>query len=790
MSKFFRSSTSSSTSSSDDNDSPIDQSGAEDDSNTRAEPHDSTTDVATALGTLNHNSAGNGLHSQMLLHALLEERCMNEALKEHRTKVGGRVRRDDAMVQRIANGKYQHLCNLLARHGLISPGLEANKLLSARQRYRDGLDLLSQGSTPSSTQQATISEDLGRLLTRKQSLPAMGAGYGRRFHTGGEMRSPPLHSNHTTSAKAGDEQAIDQGLQLFRPHSETPSVIDTLVPTHPMLEPSRYLRDFDGLSVLGKGGYGVVYHVRNRLDGLQYAVKKIPISPARMARIQKRGQVELDELLLELRTLARLDHPNIVRYFAGWIEWTNVSSLHPTGLESGLLTGSGWLPRSAISQDAVRGASDDRSLQRIVTESEAELVDVLFERSNSAEMTSAATNSMSPPREASWSASASDLQAEEGIARPANKVAGIPSRRAAPIQASKPFHEHISPKFYNASNFTPSMPDTVLALHLQMGLYPMTLADTLSSNNGSDAAVTPLTHCFHLQRSISILLAIVDGVEYLHDHGIVHRDLKPANIFIAAKASQRGLCSECHAAGHVQPGTLEVRIGDFGLVAKLAQSRSAREASPGQADSSTVGAAADSCEPTTAILPPWRSLMLAPTAPTAPKHEAAPQEAVEVPSSANGSGTAVGTELYRPKRDPKHKQHLDIYALAIIAFELLYKFDTRMERHQAIQALKDHGTFPDDFMRRSVPQNGAAPHIHCVADVLIDRLCPASPSSAALPQPSGFEVDTAAPCPDRGHTQADSAERMKDCIRKMLAHDLDLTLKSIREDLLAAVGKT
>ncbi|KAK1061798.1 hypothetical protein LTR12_001975 [Friedmanniomyces endolithicus] len=789
MSKFFRSSTSSSTSSSDKNDSLTDRSGTEDDSNARAEPDDSTTDVTTALGTLNHNSADNGLHSQMLLHALLEERCTNEALKEHRTKVGGRVQRDDAMVRSIANVKYQQLCTLLARHGLISPGLEANELLSARQRYRNGLDLLSQGSTPSSTQQANISGDLGRLLTRNQSLPAMGAGYDARSNTGGEMRFSPLHSNHTTSAKAGGEQSIGQDLELFRPHSETPSVIDTLVPSHPMLEPSRYLRDFDELAVLGKGGYGVVYQVRNRLDGLQYAVKKVPISQARMARIQKRGQVELDELLLELRTLARLDHPNIVRYFAGWIEWTDVSSLHPIGLESGLLTGSGWLPRSATSQDAVHGASDDRSLQRIVTESEAELVDVVFERSDPAEKTSAATTSMSPPREASWSASASNLQAEEGIARPANKVAGIPSRRAAPIQASKPFHEHISPKVYDASNFTRSMPDTVLALHLQMGLYPMTLADILSSNDGSDAAVTPLTHCFHLQRSISILLAIVDGVEYLHDHGIVHRDLKPANIFMAANATQRDLCSECHAAGHVQPGTLEVRIGDFGLVAKLAQSGSTREASPGQAGFSTVGAAADSCEPTTAILPPRRSLMLAPTAPTAPKHEAALEEAVEVPSSAHGSGTAVGTGLYRPKRNPKHKQHLDIYALAIIAFELLYKFNTRMERHQAIQALKNDGTFPDDFMRESVPQNGAAPHSHRVADIHVDRPCPASASPTSLPPPLEFKVDTKAPRPDR-HTQADFAERMKDCIRKMLAHDPDVTLKSIREDFLAAVGNT
>ncbi|KAK0305740.1 hypothetical protein LTR82_016676 [Friedmanniomyces endolithicus] len=785
MSKFFRSPTSPSTSSSDDNDSVDDGHGTSDNGDTRAEPDDSTTDVTTTLSNLNNGSTDNGHHSQMLLHALLEERCTNEALKEHQTKIGGRVQRDDAMVRSTANAKYQHLCTLLARHGLIAPGLEADKLFSARQSYRDGLNLLSQGCTSSFTQQANITGDLGRLLTRNQSLPAMGTGYGLRSVPGGEMRLSPLHSNYTTSTKAGGERAIDQDLQLFRLHSETPSVIDTLVPNHPMLEPSRYLRDFDEIAVLGKGGYGVVYHVRNRLDGLQYAVKKVPISPARMARIQKRGQVELDELLLELRTLARLDHPNIVRYFAGWIEWTDVSSLHPTGLESGLSTGSRGLPCSALSQDAVQGANDDRSLQRIATESETELADIVFERSNSAEKTSAAAScSTSYPRKPSWSASISDFHTAGNIARPAHNVAAAPLRRTASIQASKPTYEHVSPKSYDTSRFTRSIPDTVLALHLQMGLYPMTLADVFSTNGCSDATLTPLTHCFHLQPSISILLALVDGVEYLHNHGIVHRDLKPANIFIAADASKQGLCSECHVAGHAQPGTLEVRIGDFGLVATLAQSRPTSEASP----ASNAEATADSCEPTTAVMSPSRHLALESTVANAAEHVATSKEAVEA-SGANGSGTAVGTELYRPKRVPKHKQHLDMYALAIIAFELLYKFNTRMERHHAIHALKDHSKFPNDFMRPSVPQNAEAQRSHLVADIPVDSSAPLGVTPAPLPQPSGFEVDTAAPRPDR-HTQTDSAERMKACIGSMLAHDPEVTLKSIREDLLAAVRKS
>ena len=40
---------------------------------------------------------------------------------------------------------------------------------------------------------------------------------------------------------------------------------------------SRYQEEFVEINRLGKGGFGSVFKVKNKLDGREYAVKKIPL---------------------------------------------------------------------------------------------------------------------------------------------------------------------------------------------------------------------------------------------------------------------------------------------------------------------------------------------------------------------------------------------------------------------------------------------------------------------------------------------------------------------------------
>jgi eukaryotic translation initiation factor 2-alpha kinase 3 len=333
-----------------------------------------------------------------------------------------------------------------------------------------------------------------------------------------------------------------------------------------------------------------------------YAVKKVPLSATRLQRIQRRGQAELEDVLREIRTLARLDHPNIVRYFGGWIEWVDGTS--PAAVVEN------------ISEDnAVTGADD-----------------VVFEDSSHF----SAARLMQMPSQPSPSIDGSSLRR---VGTRSSNNASVSDNDDSTETVDRTFDPSLSVQS-GASNIAFAEP--TLALHMQMSLHPMTLADFLSPAGGASSLTPNLEHCYHIPPSLSIMHAILDGIEYLHNEGIAHRDIKPANIFLGPQNNLRAtsgsidlmLCHECREQHTANPIRLEVRIGDFGLVAVA---------------------------------------------------ESDVQQ-------------AVGTEIYRPLESTEtSSSSLDVYASGIVAFELLRKFDTKMERHQTIQKLKEEGEFPPGF---------------------------------------------------------------------------------------------
>lgn len=76
---------------------------------------------------------------------------------------------------------------------------------------------------------------------------------------------------------------------------------------------SRYMEDFEEISILGEGSFGKVTKCKNRLDGMHYAVKQT-------SNFIK-GQKDEEYVLREVHALATLaDNPFIVRYYSSWIE--------------------------------------------------------------------------------------------------------------------------------------------------------------------------------------------------------------------------------------------------------------------------------------------------------------------------------------------------------------------------------------------------------------------------------------------------------------------------------------
>ncbi|XP_043935218.1 eukaryotic translation initiation factor 2-alpha kinase 3 [Protopterus annectens] len=74
---------------------------------------------------------------------------------------------------------------------------------------------------------------------------------------------------------------------------------------------SRYLTDFDPVQCLGRGGFGVVFEARNKVDDCNYAIKRIRLPNKDLAR---------EKVMREVKALAKLEHHGIVRYFNAWLE--------------------------------------------------------------------------------------------------------------------------------------------------------------------------------------------------------------------------------------------------------------------------------------------------------------------------------------------------------------------------------------------------------------------------------------------------------------------------------------
>eukprot|EP00095_Tigriopus_kingsejongensis_P010151 maker-scaffold575_size133042-snap-gene-0.27 protein:Tk10151 transcript:maker-scaffold575_size133042-snap-gene-0.27-mRNA-1 annotation:"eukaryotic translation initiation factor 2-alpha kinase isoform x1" len=282
---------------------------------------------------------------------------------------------------------------------------------------------------------------------------------------------------------------------------------------------SRYLSDFEPVQCLGKGGFGVVFEAKNKLDDNRYAVKRI--------RLPKSDQAK-KKVMREVKFLAKLDHRNIVRYYNTWIEspppgWQEAQDRN-WRLEDLGVSMNGEIAPFSLSSDA--SGSSPHSVQSgslPATTCQNDSFSIVFEDDSKSTETPnlSQASSISSPTYSScddalqWAPSLSNN--EDGEDESDQHGPDGDSRAKLRLVGESPTHH--------------------VYLYIVMQLCQKeSLRDWL--RNCIDDRCR--------QRSLRMFHQICLGVDYVHSQRLIHRDLKPGNIFFSSDGT--------------------VKIGDFGLV--------------------------------------------------------------------------------------------------------------------------------------------------------------------------------------------------------------------------------
>ncbi|XP_036203483.1 eukaryotic translation initiation factor 2-alpha kinase 3 isoform X7 [Myotis myotis] len=459
---------------------------------------------------------------------------------------------------------------------------------------------------------------------------------------------------------------------------------------------SRYLTDFEPIQCMGRGGFGVVFEARNKVDDCNYAIKRIRLPNRELAR---------EKVMREVKALAKLEHPGIVRYFNAWLEappekWQEKMDEIWLKDES-----TDWPLSSPSPMDAP--SVKIRRMDPFSTKEHIEIIAPSPQRSRSFSVgiscgqTSSSESNFSPLEfsglglgDTSASVGAvhnlqdsclTDCDVEDGTMEgseeghsfelcPSEASPYVKSRErtsssivfedsgcdnASSKEEPKANQLHIGNHYANkltaAQHSSSKSSEPSLSISLSR---PTTLSLDLTKNTAEKLQPSSPKVYLYIQMQLCrkenlkdwmnsrcsmeergwdtclhIFLQIAEAVEFLHSKGLMHRDLKPSNIFFTMDDV--------------------VKVGDFGLVTAMDQ---------------------DEDEP----------MVLTP-----------------MPAYARHTGQ-VGTKLYMSPEQihgNNYSHKVDIFSLGLILFELLYPFGTQMERVRVLTDVRNL-RFPPLFTQK------------------------------------------------------------------------------------------
>ncbi|XP_068420799.1 eukaryotic translation initiation factor 2-alpha kinase 3 [Eschrichtius robustus] len=460
---------------------------------------------------------------------------------------------------------------------------------------------------------------------------------------------------------------------------------------------SRYLTDFEPIQCMGRGGFGVVFEARNKVDDCNYAIKRIRLPNRELAR---------EKVMREVKALAKLEHPGIVRYFNAWLEappekWQEKMDEIWLKDESTDWPLSSPSPADAPSVKICR-MDPFSTKERIEIIAPSPRSSRSFSVGISCGQTGSSKSQFSPlefsgmdHRDTSESVDAvcnlqdsclTDCEGEDGTRDgndeghsfelcPSEASPYVRSRertsssivfedsgcdnassKEEPKTNRPPIGNHCADKL-TAVQHSSSKSSSEPTLSISPS-RPTTLSLALAKNSAEKLQPSSPKVYLYIQMQLCrkenlkdwlnsrctieerernvclhIFLQIAEAVEFLHGKGLMHRDLKPSNIFFTMDDV--------------------VKVGDFGLVTAMDQDEEDQ-------------------------------LVLTP-----------------MPGYARHTGQ-VGTKLYMSPEQihgNNYSHKVDIFSLGLILFELLYPFGTHMERVRILTDVRDL-KFPPLFTQK------------------------------------------------------------------------------------------
>nr|XP_056707847.1 eIF-2-alpha kinase GCN2 [Euleptes europaea] len=325
-----------------------------------------------------------------------------------------------------------------------------------------------------------------------------------------QMKTPVMEESPVESAEIDDIETVSPSSQIA----------GNVIFTETQKQFSRYYNEFEELQLLGKGAFGAVIKVQNKLDGCYYAVKRIHINPTSKQFRRIKGEVTL---------LSRLNHENIVRYYNAWIEKHEMPLLSPSASETTEV-------KKAANKQALNGKAEEESVDDVEANAPPPVLTSSVEWSTSCERSASARFSGTDQE------SSDDDDDDDGggvfsqsFLPAADSDSDIIFDNEDDNGKSPVTDEDCNGKDTHSEEDVTSVIQTVHHLYIQMEYCEKsTLRDTIDQGLYQDTS-----------RLWRLFREILDGLAYIHEKGMIHRDLKPVNIF---------LDSEDH-----------VKIGDFGL---------------------------------------------------------------------------------------------------------------------------------------------------------------------------------------------------------------------------------